>query len=136
MKKILILDDNFEILLLYKTLVTHMGFVVKTSTRGDEALRWLDDEHFDLILTDMKMPIMGGIEFVRSAREKGVKSKIIIITAFPTMADANQLSKLNIYSCLIKPVLLTKLEEIIRKALEDPAGDAVVPGDSVAPAKV
>jgi len=120
MKKILILDDNFEILLLYKTLVTHMGYVVKTSTRGDEALRWMDDESFDLILTDMKMPVMGGIEFVKCVREKGIQSKIIIITAFPTMADANQLAKLNIYSCLIKPVLLTKLEEIIRKALDEP----------------
>ena len=80
MKKILILDDNFDILVLYKTLVSHMGLSVKTTTDAFEALRWLDEEKFDLIMTDMRMPTMGGAEFIRQARAKGVRSKIIAIT--------------------------------------------------------
>lgn len=119
MKKILILDDNFEICLLYKTLVSHMGMAVRTTTNAIEALDWLDHDHFDLIMTDMRMPIMGGAEFIRLARAKGVKSKVIAITAFQNLSNANQLAHLNVYACLIKPVLLTKLEEVICAALED-----------------
>ncbi len=127
MKKILILDDNFEICLLYKTLVSHMGMAVRTTTNAIEALDWLDHDHFDLIMTDMRMPIMGGAEFIRLARAKGVKSKVIAITAFQNLSNANQLAHLDVYACLIKPVLLTKLEEVICAALEDgenQAGDA------------
>lgn len=119
-KKILILDDNFNILLLYHTLVSEMGLSVRTTADGNEALRWLADEPFDLILTDLRMPVMGGAEFIRRARALGVKSRIIAITAFQNLADANQLSKFQVYAILIKPVLLTKLEEIIRRALTEP----------------
>lgn len=119
MKKILILDDNFEICLLYKTLVSHMGMAVRTTTNAIEALDWLDHDHFDLIMTDMRMPIMGGAEFIRLARAKGVKSKVIAITAFQNLSNANQLAHLDVYACLIKPVLLTKLEEVICAALEE-----------------
>lgn len=119
MKKILILDDNFEICLLYKTLVSHMGMAVRTTTDAIEALDWLDHDKFDLIMTDMRMPIMGGAEFIRLARAKGVKSKVIAITAFQNLSNANQLAHLNVYACLIKPVLLTKLEEVICAALAE-----------------
>ncbi len=119
MKKILILDDNFDILVLYKTLVSHMGLSVRTTTDAHEALRWLDEDRFDLIMTDMRMPQMGGAEFIRQARGKGVRSKIIAITAFQNLANANQLARLEVYCCLIKPVLLTKLEETVTSALEE-----------------
>lgn len=118
-KKILILDDNFNILLLYHTLVSEMGLDVRTTSNGFEALQWLEQEPFDLIMTDMRMPVMGGLEFIRRARAANVKSKIIAITAFQNLADANQLSKFNVYACLLKPVMLTKLEDIIRKALAE-----------------
>ena len=118
-KKILIVDDNFNILLLYHTLVSEMGLSVRTTADGHEALRWLADEPFDLILTDLRMPVMGGAEFIRRARALGVKSRIIAITAFQNLADANQLSKFQVYAILIKPVLLTKLEDIIRRALAE-----------------
>ncbi|MBV9127873.1 MAG: response regulator [Verrucomicrobia bacterium] len=119
MKKILILDDNFEICLLYKTLVSHMGMAVRTTTDALEALDWLDHDYFDLIMTDMRMPIMGGAEFIRLARAKGVKSKVVAITAFQNLSNANQLAHLNVFACLIKPVLLTKLEEVICAALAE-----------------
>ncbi len=124
MKRIIILDDNFEILLLYKTLVSHMGYSVRTTTTGQEALRLLDEEPCDLILTDMKMPMMNGLEFIRTAREGGYTGKVIIITAFPTMADATHLKNLHVEYCLIKPVLLTKLEETIRSTLEEPFAES------------
>lgn len=129
MKKILILDDNFEICLLYKTLVSHMGMAVRTTTNAIEALDWLDHDHFDLIMTDMRMPIMGGAEFIRLARAKGIKSKVIAITAFQNLSNANQLAHLDVYACLIKPVLLTKLEEVICAALED-AENPATPADA------
>ena len=70
-------------------------------------------------MTDMRMPTMGGAEFIRQARAKGVRAKIIAITAFQNLANANQLARLQVYCCLIKPVLLTKLEETVTRALEE-----------------
>ena len=134
MKKILILDDNFEICLLYKTLVSHMGMAVRTTTDAIEALDWLDHDKFDLIMTDMRMPIMGGAEFIRLARAKGVKSKVIAITAFQNLSNANQLAHLNVFACLIKPVLLTKLEEVICAALAEAEAENAAAAGGVAAA--
>lgn len=125
MKKILILDDNFEILLLYRSLASHLGFHVKTTSDGEEALRWMEKEHFHLILTDIRMPFMSGLEFVEKIREKGIDSKVILITGFPTMTDAHQIAKLKIHETLVKPVRLSELETVILKALAEPdAGDS------------
>ena len=76
MKKILILDDNFDILVLYKTLVSHMGLSVRTTTDAFEALRWLDEDRFDLIMTDMRMPTMAvrSSSGRRAPRECGPRS--------------------------------------------------------------
>lgn len=120
MKKILILDDNFEILLLYRSLASNLGHKVRTTANGEEALRWATTEDFDLILTDIRMPHMDGLEFVRKLRDQGVDSKVLLITGFPTMADAHQIAQLNITETLVKPIRLTELEKVIVRELGEP----------------
>lgn len=124
MKKILLLDDNIEVVVLYKTLVGRLGHTVRTSSKPEEALKMVETENFDLIITDLKMPGMGGVEFIERVRGLGSKAKIVVITGYPTLQDAQKFNKFNVYKCLIKPVLIKTLEQTIEAALAEPAPDA------------
>lgn len=100
-----------------------MGYEVKTFTQGQQALNTLAYEAFDLIITDLKMPGMGGLEFIENIRETEISSKILVITAFPTMADARAFAKLRVNGYLTKPVSVEDLERTVRSLVpvEDPA---------------
>ncbi len=126
MKKILLLDDNIEVILLYNTLVGRLGHSVRTSSKPEEALKMIEEENFDLIITDLKMPKMGGIEFIERVRELGCEAKIIVITGYPTLQDAQKFNKFKVYKCLLKPVLIKTLEQTIEAALADPPQDVRV----------
>ncbi len=123
MKKILLLDDNMEVVILYRTLVGRLGHYVKTSSDPEEALVLASSEAFDLIITDLKMPKMSGVEFIEQLRAKGVLAKIVVITGYPTLQDTTKFAKLGVFKWLLKPVLIRTLEETIAAAL----GDGTVP---------
>ncbi len=116
-RKILLLDDNLEVVMLYRTLVGRLGHQVKTSSLPEEAIKLVETENFDLIITDLKMPKMGGIEFIERIRAGGNASRIIVITGYPTLQDAQKFGKLGVFKCLLKPVLMKTLEQTISDAL-------------------
>jgi CheY-like chemotaxis protein len=119
LKTILILDDNFEIVVLFRTFLTRLSYSVTVSTKPDEALAFVKKQPPDLIITDMSMPGMTGSEFIKSVREDGFEGRIIVITAFPKMADAQAFTQHGVYRCLVKPVFMKKLEETVLEALGD-----------------
>jgi DNA-binding NtrC family response regulator len=106
-----------EVVMLYRTLVGRLGYHVRTSSAPLEALTMVETENFDLIITDLKMPKMGGIEFIKKVREMGSTAKVIVITGYPTLKDAQEFNRLDVFKCLQKPVLLRTIEETIAAAL-------------------
>jgi len=128
MKKILLLDDHFEILVLLRTAVNQMGYAVRSANNGEEALRVLARESIDLIITDVMMPGMDGWEFLAQARARGYAGKVLVITAFPKMIATPTLKTLRVDHVLFKPIQLSLFEQQLHALLEPPQAVGTVAG--------
>jgi len=82
-KKILVVDDEEGLRLLYKEELEDDGAVVTLAASGTEAIEKLEEGTFDLILLDIKMPGMDGVEVLRRVKEKWCDIPVILCTAYP-----------------------------------------------------
>ncbi|OQX56407.1 MAG: hypothetical protein B5M53_01580 [Candidatus Cloacimonas sp. 4484_209] len=119
MKKILIVDDDPNIRLLFAEMLKLDGYEVTTAATGSKALQWVFEDHFNLILLDIKMPGIHGLEILRRIRESGKNVPIIICSAFEGMKDDFIIKSYNISDYLVKPVDLKILSASVKKVLAD-----------------
>jgi len=82
-KKILVVDDEEGLRLLYKEELEDDGAEVTLAASGEEAIERLEEGSFDLILLDIKMPGMDGVEVLRKVKEKWSGIPVILCTAYP-----------------------------------------------------
>lgn len=87
MFKILIVEDDVELRQLFQSVFIKNGYNVKGVTNGKEALEDLENNYYDLIVTDIMMPIMNGYDFVRTIRECGNNTPVMMITAKDQFSD-------------------------------------------------
>lgn len=87
MLKILIAEDDRELRRLFAHVLIKNGYTVKEVADGKEALDAIDAEYFDLIISDIMMPVMDGYEFVRSLRDAGNNTPVMMITAKDAFDD-------------------------------------------------
>ena len=109
MLKILIAEDDRELCQLFTHVLQKHGYEVKSVSDGKEALRAMEDDYFDLIISDIMMPRMDGYEFVRRLRESGNQTPVMMITARDAFDDMRQgfLSGTDDY--LVKPVNVNEM---------------------------
>lgn len=120
MLKILIAEDDRELRRLFAHVLLKNGYTVKEVGNGKEALHAIDAEYFDLIISDIMMPVMDGYEFVRLLREAGNTTPVLMITA----KDAFDDMRLGILSgaddYMIKPVnvneMVLRVQALLRRA--------------------
>ncbi|MHA2247214.1 MAG: response regulator [Candidatus Hodarchaeales archaeon] len=112
---ILVVDDDRYFLNKMKTLLELDRHSVITIDSSTEALRKIERINFDLILTDLKMPDLSGIEFIEKARMIGNESIIIVITGYGTIESAVEAIKVGAYDYLLKPFEFS----ILRKKIKD-----------------
>jgi DNA-binding NtrC family response regulator len=94
------------------------GYDVNTATNGEQALEQLKNERFDLLLSDMKMPGISGLELLTRALELDPDIKVILITAYATVQQAVEAVKLGAFDYLTKPFEKEELGVTIQKALQ------------------
>ena len=87
MHKILIAEDDTELRQLFAYVLTRNGYAAKGVGNGREALEALDKEYFDLIISDIMMPVMDGYELVRQLRAAGSTTPVLMITARDAFDD-------------------------------------------------
>ena len=90
MFKILIAEDDKELRMMYQRVLVKNGYAVRGVANGKEALEVIDQEYIDLIISDIMMPVMDGYEFVRTLRESGNKTPVLMITAKGAFDDMRQ----------------------------------------------
>jgi len=113
MKKTLGVDDTKNIRKLLKTSLELNEYIVTEALNGLEALEILSREPFDLIFLDIKMPTLSGTEVLKRIREDGIFSTVIIMTAFPTVKNAVDCTKLGAVEYLLKPFTTDKINSLI-----------------------
>jgi len=101
--KILMIDDEQALLKLSSSILRREGFAVQTRSDAGEALALLADESFDIILLDLHMPGMSGLEFLRRFNVRERPEEVLILTAYADVQSAVETVKLGAYGYLAKP---------------------------------
>jgi signal transduction histidine kinase/HD-like signal output (HDOD) protein len=115
--KILIVDDEAYLLDLMKEILLNEGnFDIVTTTSGKEAIRLIDD-NFDLVISDIRMPEVDGMDIYDFLKSKGIESRLIMVTADPSSEDVTYFLKKNRVECLNKPFELMKFKQIVLEKL-------------------
>jgi CheY-like chemotaxis protein len=110
-KKILLIDDDRLILMTLKRLLTKEGYIVTTALSGQGALRRMEEDGFDLIISDIKMPQMDGVETIKKIRE-------LFITAYAKEDIYQEALSLNAAGYIEKPFDIKTLLQTTKKAIE------------------
>lgn len=116
--QILLVDDEVDMLENCSRLLRSMGYPSLTASNGEEALRIIEEEIPTLVLSDLKMPKMGGIEFIRKVRERYPDLNVILFTAFGSIESAVEAIKEGAFDYLPKPFTADQLKHSIERALE------------------
>src|SRR5262245_12081463 len=118
--RILAVDDQRYFRELIEGLLVEEGFEVQTCASGEEALRLLDHTVFDVIVTDLVMPAMTGIDLVQRVKERDPEQEIIVVTGVVDVQSAVDAMKVGATDYLLKPfdraTLATALEGILQRA--------------------
>ncbi len=119
MSNILVIDDDINILEVIQTRLEASGYLVESYSEPLEALERVKEKDFDVIVSDIRMPKIDGIEFLRRVRGFSCNVPVILLTAYGTISDAVEAMKLGASSYLTKPFQGKQLLEEIERAIED-----------------
>lgn len=109
MLKILIAEDDRELCQLFSHVLMKHGYDVKGVSDGQEALRALDSDYYDLIISDIMMPKVDGYEFVRHLRESGNQTPVMMITARDAFDDMRQGYMSGTDDYMVKPINVNEM---------------------------
>lgn len=120
MMKILIAEDDRELRQLFSHVLTKNGYAVKGVSNGKEALDAMDNDYFDLVITDIMMPVLDGYELVRQLRDTGNITPVLMITAKDAFDDMSQGFVSGTDDYMVKPVnvneMLLRVKALLRRA--------------------
>lgn len=115
---LLYVEDNKKLLLEVKNVFGPIFLNIFTAPNGEKALEILENEKIDLIITDLQMPKIGGIELIKEIRTKDKNISIIILTAHADKDLLLEASNLQIDGYLTKPINLDKISNALTNAVE------------------
>ncbi len=117
---IFLVDDEEVLVDMQKSMLESMGYKVTARTSSVEALNAFkcSVDKFDLVITDMTMPQMTGLQLARELRKLHKDIKVILCTGFSEHINAESANRLDIDGFLMKPVIMTELSKIVRRALD------------------
>jgi DNA-binding NtrC family response regulator len=117
-KTILVVDDEKEICTVLSDNLSQEGYRVFTANSGKTALELVKKEKPDLVLLDIRMPEMDGIEVLRRIKKMKKEIVVIMLTAYGTLETARKAMKLGAYDYITKPFDLFSLKSIVKEGLK------------------
>ncbi|MBU4233248.1 MAG: response regulator [Desulfobacterales bacterium] len=118
-ERILVVDDEPNMLRLLKTiLMDKTGYEVTTTNNPLEVSKLLQESHYDLVVTDLKMPLVDGIDLIGIVKNIDATMPIIVITAYGTIETAEEAIQKGAYDFITKPFRKETILITIKRALE------------------
>lgn len=117
--RILLIDDEKIVLKRLLPALEKSGYDVKTFDNGTEALECLEKEQFDIVVTDVLMPDVGGIKVLEQVMSRAPATKVIVITGYATIEMAREALAKGAFDFIAKPFKPNDLRTIISKAEEE-----------------
>lgn len=116
--RILVVDDEERLCHSLESLLVRTGYEVRTATDGVEALRIYSESAFDLVISDIRLPGMDGIELLQAIRSQTPDAMVILMTAYASLETAVAAINMGAYDYLMKPIEFTQLKLATKRALE------------------
>jgi DNA-binding NtrC family response regulator len=124
--RILIVEDRDSLRRMLERALGQEGYEVTTAADGQAALRLLAERGFDLVLTDLKLPDLSGIEVLAASRQVQPRVPVVVLTGYGTVGAAVEAMKLGAYDFLEKPLEIDDLSRLIERAIGEPEEASVL----------
>ena len=131
MYKILVVDDDEQMRVALSATLKHLKFEPVVAKDAKEALKYLKKEQFDVILSDLKMPKMDGLEFLKETKKISENTPFIMITAFGDVKTAVEAMKLGAFDFILKPFSQEALKKVIDMAISHSSLSKTAPKEEV-----
>src|SRR5882672_7312746 len=116
-KQILVVDDEPNLRRVLSAQLERDGYDVHTAEDGEQALSILKEHHIDLVITDLRMPRIDGMELLRRAQKIDAELPVVMITAHGTVDNAVEALKTGAFDYITKPFDQSEVRAVVRKAL-------------------
>ena len=116
--KILVADDEPGVRLTTQAILQDEGYDVETASGGLEAVEAIRQRHFDLVLTDLKMPGVDGLGVLAEVRKRSPLTVTVMMTGYGSVGSALEAVQLGAYEYLLKPIEVEDLKQAVRRSLE------------------
>jgi two-component system response regulator PilR (NtrC family) len=131
--QILVVDDEPDLRTLYELTLLREGHRVETAECLADALQHLSERHFDVVITDMRLPDGLGLELVRQIKVQQRRERCVVITAYGSPENAVESLKAGAFDYLTKPIDLKQFRAVIASAVQDPTPQTTRAGRAVSP---
>lgn len=114
--RILVVDDNKELREILQGFLQSEGHDVEGSPNGRDALEKHQKAHFDLIITDLNMPEISGMELIKTIRKESQDTEFVIITGYASMDSAVEAVRIGAFDYIVKPFRMEELHVVVKNA--------------------
>lgn len=114
--QILLLDDEPIVCKRLKPNLEKLGYEVETFISSAEAMKRIKEKEFDIVITDLKMEGLDGMEFLTEVKKRSQATEVIVITGFATMETAKESFKKGVFDFVAKPFKLGEIQDLVKKA--------------------
>ncbi len=117
--EICVIDDETVVCKRLQQALTKAGYTVETFTDSRKAIKRLDEKHFDIIVTDIRMDNIDGMEVLSHIRQQERNTKVILITGYATIEIAREAQVKGAYDFISKPFKPNELQQVIERAAKE-----------------
>jgi DNA-binding NtrC family response regulator len=114
--RILVLDDEPIVCKRLKPALEKQGYEVDAFTQSSEAMEQIKRVDYDIIITDLKMKGVDGMQLLTEAKNRSPKTEVIVITGFATMETAKESFHKGVFDFIAKPFKLSEIQEVVSRA--------------------
>ncbi len=114
--RIVVLDDEPIVCKRLKPALEKQGYEVDTFTQSSEAMEQIRSIEYDIIVTDLKMKGVDGMQLLTEAKRRSPRTEVIVITGFATLETARQSFQKGVFDFIAKPFKLSEIQEVVKRA--------------------
>ncbi|MGQ9653123.1 MAG: response regulator [Thermodesulfobacteriota bacterium] len=114
--RILVLDDEPIVCKRLQPALEKLGYEVKTFTNSLEAMDHIEENEYEIIITDLKMKGLDGMRFLQEAKKRSPRTEVIVITGFATLETAKESFQKGVFDFIAKPFKLSEIQEVVTRA--------------------
>jgi DNA-binding NtrC family response regulator len=130
-EELLVVDDEPQMLIAINETLRRKGYCITTAGSGMEALCRLKEKYYGLVITDMRMPEVSGLDLLRKVKTLAPQTPVILLTAYGTIQNAVDAMRYGAYDYLLKPFSSESLEQAVRRALSAAPGKSDKPTHTI-----